>query len=601
MVYKRLSTLVVLVALILAVTSLWNDSFIVDEIPHVGAGYSYITRGDMRLNPEHPPLAKDIAGLALSLLPINQAAFSTQYWTSDINGQWNFGRTLIFNQTNNVDLVTRTAKTVMLLFFLLSVLLIYQWTNEKYGAKAAFIATLLFSFSPTVMAHSRFVTTDMPALFGVLLGAYFFIKFLEKPVHGRFWFAVLAFGVAQLTKFSAVLLAPLFILMTIVWIAANFKSLRSAATLFIRSILLMATGIILVVWPVYALHTMNYPPEKQKTDTTYNLGSYGNRLVADPVVWASDKPVIRPLAYYATGILMVNQRSIGGNTTFFLGEVRNFAWKKYFPIVYAIKEPLSFWLLTIVVLLYLAIKIKFSIPVDKRLRKSFIHSLQNWTKTYFVEFSMLLWIAMYWYLSIKANLNIGVRHLLPTYGFVFILLAGQLVRIAYRIKNKELGIRNKFNKTIIHNSIFIIPLLLGWYIYENISVYPYYLTYFNQVAGGSKGGHQYVVDSNLDWGQDLRRLSTWVEENNVNKISLDYFGWADQTYYLKNRLVWIRAGRYTSVKDFLAENPDGGYIAVSASFFMGSREKPETSYAWLDAYKPEQVIGNSIFVWKIEP
>src|SRR3989344_5861199 len=180
MTYKNLSALIVLVAIVLAITSLWDDSFIVDEIPHVGAGYSYITKGDYRLNPEHPPLAKDLAGLALSLFSINQSAFSTQYWTSDINGQWNFGRTLIYNRANNVDAITRTAKITMLLFFIFSAVLIYRWAQERYGStgspqageKAALIAILLFSFSPTVLAHSRFVTTDMPALFGILLGTY---------------------------------------------------------------------------------------------------------------------------------------------------------------------------------------------------------------------------------------------------------------------------------------------------------------------------------------------------------------------------------------------------------------------------------------------
>ena len=582
-----------LAALILATTSLWDDSFIVDEIPHVGAGYSYVTKGDFRLNPEHPPLAKDLAGLALSLLAIDQSAFSTQYWTSDVNGQWNFGRALIYNPVNSVDAITRTAKTTMLIFFILSAVLIYRWAQERYGKNAALIATILFSFSPTVLAHSRFVTTDMPALFGVLLGTYFFIKFLQKPGFWRFGLAAVAFGIAQLTKFSAVLLAPLFVLMTLAWIAANFKSLKSSVVLFIRSVLLMAMGIILIVWPVYALHTMNYPPEKQKTDTTEHLGSYGNRLFADPVVWASDKPVIRPLAYYATGILMVNQRSIGGNTTFFLGEVRNYAWKKYFPVVYAIKEPLAFWGLTLIVLLILSAQVK-----SLKLK---VKSVRNWTKTYFVEFSMLLWLAIYWYLSIRANLNIGVRHLLPTYGFVFILLAGQLVGIADRTKNLELRIKNKFKKSIIHYSIFIIPLLLVWYVYETVSVHPYYLTYFNQIAGGPAGGHQYVVDSNLDWGQDLKRLTAWVEENGVDKIHLDYFGWADQKYYLKDKLVWIDAGRYKNAMDFLAENPDGGYLAVSASFYMGSRGDPVNNYIWLDAYKPVATIGNSIFVWKIRP
>ncbi|MBI4158263.1 MAG: glycosyltransferase family 39 protein [Candidatus Yanofskybacteria bacterium] len=623
--YKKLSILVVLVALVLAITSLWDDSFIVDEIPHVGAGYSYVTKGDFRLNPEHPPLAKDLAGLVLSLLSIDQSVFSTQYWTTDINGQWNFGRTLIYNPANNVDAITRTAKTTMLIFFVLSAILIYRWTRERYGStgspqageRAALIAILLFSFSPTVLAHSRFVTTDMPALFGILLGTYFFIKYLQRPSRGTFWLAVLAFGIAQLTKFSVVLLAPLFILMIIAWCMVNSFSFRKSAILFIHSLVLMATGIILIVWPIYALHTMNYPAEKQRTDTEFHLGSYGNRLFADPVVWASNKPIIRPLAYYTTGILMVNQRSIGGNMTFFLGEVRNYAWKHYFPVVYAIKEPLAFWGLVIIALLALSLKVKnypapnFSADRHSEKRRvwyevSFYYqSLRSWVKTYFVEFSMLLWLAIYWYLSIKANLNIGVRHLLPTYGFVFILLAGQLSKI---IQNAKIKVKNDNVKYKIFNfklSLFTLNFtlftLLGWYVIDVIRVYPYYLTYFNQLAGGPSGGHRYAVDSNLDWGQDLRRLAIWVEKNNVTKIHLDYFGWADQGYYLKDKLVWIGAHTYKDDRDFLTQNPEGGYIAISASFYMGSREKPETSYAWLESYRPVTVIGNSIWVWKIMP
>ncbi|OGN08899.1 MAG: hypothetical protein A3J46_02455 [Candidatus Yanofskybacteria bacterium RIFCSPHIGHO2_02_FULL_41_11] len=595
---KKLSIFVVLAALTLAITSLWNDSFTVDEIPHVGAGYSYITKGDFRLNPEHPPLAKDVAGFSLSLLSISQSAFSTQYWTGDVNGQWNFGRTLIYDRTNNVDVITRTAKTTMLIFFVLSALIIFRWTNELYGSgKSGLTALFLFAFSPTVLAHSRFVTTDMPALFGILLGTYFFIKFIRNPTRKSFWFAALAFGVAQLTKFSAVLLAPLFIFIIVAWSMANSFSLKSFTVLFIRSLILMALGIILVVWPVYALHTINYPPERQRNDAASNLATYGNRLFADPVVWASDKPMIRPLAQYAMGILMVNQRSAGGNTTFFLGEVRNYAWKYYFPVVYAIKEPLPFWLLTIAVLLYLAAKMK--IPNSKFQ----IPNIRRWIKTYFVEFSMLLWIVMYWFLSIKANLNIGVRHLLPTYSFVYILLAGQIVKIIQNAKLKNSSRLGGIPKFYI--LIFTFLILLGWYITENIRVYPYYLTYFNQLAGGSSGGYRYVVDSNLDWGQDLKRLAMWVEKNissaSEDKIYLDYFGWADQNYYLKDKFVWLSAGKYKSTREFLADNLDGGYIAVSASFYMGSRENPETSYAWLDSYKPIATIGNSIFVWHIVP
>ena len=378
------------------------------------------------------------------------------------------------------------------------------------------------------------------------------------------------------------LLNPLFIILAIVWgLTLHDKIYSVAKTLFLAGMIIVL-GYLTIVWPIYGLHTLNYPAEKQKTETIYHLNSYGNRSIADKVIWTSDKPYIRSLTHYGLGVLMVTQRSIGGNTTYFLGEIEKNAWKKYFPVVYFIKEPLAFWGLVVIVLLNLAVIFK----PNK-------YKLKHWMANYFVEFSMLTWLAIYWYASITANLNIGVRHLMPTYGFVFILLAGQLVNLGNRLKT----INHK--KYVAFGSA--VGILLGWYLFENLKVFPSYLTYFNQVAGGPKNGYLYVVDSNVDWGQDAKRLTDWVNANKITKISLDYFGWADAGYYLGNKYIWINAGKYKNAREFITDNPDGGYIAVSKSFFMGSRGNPETSYAWLDSYTPIADIGNSIFVWRINP
>ena len=328
MMTKHIATIILVASSVLAFASVWNDSFIVDEIPHVGAGYSYVAKNDFRLNPEHPPLVKDLAGLALLTLDLNQSAFGTRFWNTDINGQWEFGRNLIFSSGNDAILITRAAKLPMLLFFILSAVIIFHWTRKLYGDKAALLATALFSFSPTVVAHSRFVTTDIPALFGVLLGTYFFINFLRHPSKKSFACAFLAFGIAQLTKFSLFLLNPLFIIMAIAWGLTMHNKISSVFRTLILTAGVIVFGYLLVVWPVYGLHTMNYPPARQKTDTTYLLGSYGNRLIADRVVEFSDKPYIRALNHYGLGVLLVTQRSIGGNDTYFLGETKNVAWKK---------------------------------------------------------------------------------------------------------------------------------------------------------------------------------------------------------------------------------------------------------------------------------
>src|SRR3989344_56910 len=176
-----IAAVIIISSLILAITSFWNDSLIVDEIPHVGSGYGYVKALDYRLNPEHPPLAKALATAPLLFLDLKQNAFQTKFWLQDINGQWDFGRFLIFQSGNDASLIAKAVKFPMLIFFMIAAWLVYFWTKKLYGNFAALTALTLFAFSPTVLAHSRFVTTDVPALFGVILATFFFIKFLKNP------------------------------------------------------------------------------------------------------------------------------------------------------------------------------------------------------------------------------------------------------------------------------------------------------------------------------------------------------------------------------------------------------------------------------------
>ncbi|MEK7583490.1 MAG: glycosyltransferase family 39 protein [Patescibacteria group bacterium] len=557
---RSLAITIMVIATILAITSVWNDSLIVDEDPHIGAGYSYLVMQDMRLNPEHPPLAKDLAALPLLFLDLDQTAFQSKAWQTDINGQWEFGRKLIYNSGNNADLITHAAKIPMLIFFIGSAIIIFIWSRKLWGDRAALLALTLFSFSPTIMAHARFVTTDMAALFGVLSATYFFTTYLQQPTRRNFWLASVFFGIALICKFSTILLVPLFIVLALIW---NYRFLLKTA-------LVIITGFVIIVWPVYFFHTRGYPPERQHRDTAQLLSVHNHQMLARGVVWASDKPVLRAAAQYGLGLMMVQQRSTGGNTVYFKGTITNSAGSWYFPFVYFVKEPLAWWGLVIIALCALILKLKsqnFKLQV-----------LRFKIKDHLPEVAMLLWLAMYWAVSITSTLNIGVRHLLPVYPFIIMLVAGQVSQFAYRVAR------------------YALYILLAWYVLANLSVYPFYLTYFNQTVGGASGGHEYVVDSNLDWGQDLKRFANWTKDNNIKKIELDYFGWADQYYYLGDRFLWLNADKYKSEADFKARNTSDGWIAVSATYLMN---ESKTKYAWLYAHKPITVIGNSIFVYRI--
>ena len=592
------AVLIIGISLVSAISSFWNDSLIVDEIPHIGSGYAYVKKLDYRLNPEHPPLAKALAAAPLLFLDLKQNAFQTKFWLQDINGQWDFGRFLIFQSGNDASLIAKAVKFPMLIFFMIAAWLVYFWTKKLYGNFAALTALTLFAFSPTVLAHSRFVTTDVPALFGVTIATYAFLKFLRSPKNPNFWLAGIIFGIAMLTKFSTFLLVPYFLILAVVYglIYSNQK-IKSAIRHSLFAICIFAIGFVLIVWPVYYLFTFNYPPERQLADTQFLLGSFGNRTLAGITEWTADKPVIRALGQYMLGLLMVGQRAVGGNTTYFLGEVSAEGWRYYFPVVYTLKEPLVWWIFTLIAIFSIAIKFSILPTPPKRLRLrrpgNFQFSKVNgWLKTHFVEFTMLLWLAIYWTTSIKSNLNIGVRHLLPIYPFAIILVSGQLSKIKNILKNHS-------KKILLSTYYFLFSFLMAWYVTENLRVWPYYLAYFNQLAGGSSAGYRYVVDSNLDWGQDLKRLSQWVEKNNIEKIHLDYFGWSDPVYYLGPKFQWLTAGQYKNAEDFI-QKTGGGWLAVSGTFYMNSRENPETSYAWLDNFKPAAMIGNSIWIWKLE-
>ena len=195
----------------IAFFSMLGDSTIMDEVSHLPAGYSYISQMDMRINPEHPPLVKDLAGGAVWLYskisgqPIN-FPYDIPAWTSDVNGQWDFGFALMYKMGNNADLMLLLGRLPMLLMMLLLGFYVFKWSRELFGSTAGLISLFLYSFSPTFLAHGRFVTTDVAAAMAIFIASYYFIRWLQNPSTKNLIVAGLVFGVAQLAKFSVFLL-----------------------------------------------------------------------------------------------------------------------------------------------------------------------------------------------------------------------------------------------------------------------------------------------------------------------------------------------------------------------------------------------------------
>jgi hypothetical protein len=320
----------------------------------------------------------------------------------------------------------------------------------------------------------------------------------------------------------------------------------------------------LIILPIYQFHVANYPPEKQIEDIQHILSNNTKfPALTDALVWMSDKPILRAYAQYMLGVSMVFMRVAGGNTTYFLGEVSNQAWPHYFPVAFFLKVPMALLIfIALSIMLWLKNILKFNL---------------NFVRKNFDEIAMLLFVIFYWTISITGNLNIGVRHVLPTFPFIYLLIAGQMKR--------WLGVRRGLTPRTL-----LVKAILAWYIISSLGVYPHFIAYFNEFAGGPDGGYRYIVDTNLDWGQDLRRLARFVEKNNIQNIKVDYFGGGDVKYYLAEKAQLWHAD----------DGPTTGWLAVSATFLQTSRAYPWASYEWLDKYEPVEKIGYSIFVYNIE-
>jgi hypothetical protein len=275
------------------------------------------------------------------------------------------------------------------------------------------------------------------------------------------------------------------------------------------------------------------------------------------------------LAEYFLGLLVALKASGWGQPLFFLGEVHPTGLRSYFPFVYLVKEPLALHVLTIVALAFALARISKGPRREER---------REWLKEHFTGLAFLVVLAVYWAALIRSNLNFGVRHLLPAFPLTYILVANQVVALSRRFR--PAWILRMF-----------LGALLAWQALTVLRVHPSYLAYFNELAGGPDGGWRYVNDSNLDWGQDVKRLAQFVEEHDIPAIRVSYFGPADAVYYLKDR--------YQGPVDCMA--PPQGWVAVSAMVYPGAPWNPQCDYRrQLPMEKLAAKIGYSIFVFHID-
>lgn len=588
----------------LAIGSMWNDSATVDEIAHIPSGYSYNDAHDYRLNPEHPPLAKMFSGLPLLFLDL-EFPYNERAWMQDVNGQWEAGWSFLYKLGNDADQMLLFARIPMVVIGLLAGIFTYLWAKDLFGPVAAVVAIFFFALSPNLIAHTRYVTTDVAASLGLLAALYFYVKFVKNPSWKLLFLSIFGLSLAQLLKYSDFVLYIMFALLAlgaIFWRPEEMPRGFFLEWLFKRrwlkktwvyggSLALIVFASFVVISAVYALVMYQMPVEKMQDLIVVGLPGENEAWARQGLLAMIEQPLLRPFAQWLIGLGMVFLRVAGGNTTYFLGQTSNQSWWYFYPVAVLIKTPLPTLMLSLMALVSsLFVGISFVRKAFADLPIAFFSKVSEvWTRVgvgfwrNYGAWTAMMVIVVFMATGVLGNLNIGLRHVLPFYPFWFILLGGFVV---WLFKKSKQNAKPAF--------FGMIAVLMIWYGASNLLTFPHYLAYFNETVGGYSNGHMYMSDSNVDWGQDLRRLADFVEKNKIEKIRVDYFGGGLPEYYLKDRYV-----RHTS-----NDGPTKGWFAVSATYFQNSfyysRVQGEKDYGWLKKYEPVEIIGGSILVYNID-
>ena len=506
--FSRNAALLVAAALAVAAVAGFGDSVTYDEGVHVLSGLTALRTGDFRLNPEHPPLVKLWAALPLALRGTPVPPAGAPGWT---NGDtYLLAREWLSEQVDGVSAV-RLARLPMLVVLAGFLVIVFTSVRTVLGPGAALLALAATALDPLVLGHGRLVTTDLPAALAIQGALVTLSRFLGRPTLARGLLFALAVGVASVTKFSWLLSVPALAAMGLVWLVRRPREMAGAAaglacpfvppSLGRRLLLLVAAaaGAASVAWvSIWASYGFRFEPYRGRDAATAvlrfdaNAGGEPARSRAEgwKIVredWATGRTrdgalvlavdrgrELRALPEpYLFGLAYVDRWS-RHRTAFLRGEISTQGWASYFPIAFVVKTPAATLLLLVLGAAVLAGR-RAAIRPEGRLL--------------FLGMSVFAvsWLAV----AVAGNLDIGLRHLLPAYPFLF-AVTGAAAALAVPGRARR-----------------AVGALLGLLVVESLASFPGHVGHFSLLAGGSGRGREWLADSNVDWGQDLLRLRAW--------------------------------------------------------------------------------------------
>jgi hypothetical protein len=521
-----IAALLALTHLVLAITAARDESPTFDEPTHLTAGYSYWVKNDYRLDPENGNLPARWASLPLLFGHLRFPAQSSHAWQHSSVGLTS--RQFFFELGNDAESILLRGRLMMSLFGAALCLLIFAWTRSLLGTIAGLISETLMVFDPNMLAHGALVTSDVTAAFFFTAAVWSVWRLFHLVTWQTLILAALSIAGLFLTKMSA----PSFLVMAGILglvricskepISVSLPGLRTTASAKMAKVAAIAAlGTIigaftfLSIWAAFGFRYSALTENGQPRDilnARWDFFLDGTGATGNILKFVRDHHVLPEAFVYGVTYVTKNSQS---RPSFLDEHWSNVGFRTFFLKAFLYKTPLP-----LIVLLALAVA-ALAVWSFVRWRKRKDADVQIPTLRPIQLAPLLVIIAVYGVFAWSTRLNIGHRHLLPLYPAIFIL-CGSCAWFAVRQRSKI--------------GVALLCLLISWDVFSSFSIRPHYLAYFNESIGGPTNGYKHLVDSSLDWGQDLPELKSWIaqrppDQTQRSNLYLAYFGTAKPAYY----------------------------------------------------------------------
>ena len=468
-----------------------------DEGNHIYAGYMSWMQKDFGLNPEHPPLVKLVAtlpllGMQLKMPPLLNRRYETEAFLG--------GKDFIYK--NDANTIAYRARLIAMLFTLLLATVVFLTAREFFGTGAGFLALGLMVFDPTMLGHGAVVTTDSAQSCFMLATLWMFYRYWKSPTLWRLVAVGVAAGLAFASKHSMILLVPMVGLLAVVELMrrpeAGTKAgqpplggriLRTAGALAAMSVI--AIGIL---WSFYGFRYSARPEgRKLAPPLEAQIESIPSKTQAAIVREVANLHLLPES--YLFGLSDVLAKSVGYHSFLFGKSYPTGLWY-YFPVGMLIKSTLTFLIFSGVLIWALATR-----------------RLNQWREILYLTIPPAVYMAF----SIAGGMNIGIRHMLPVYVCLFVLIGGAVW-------------------TVVRNNRKLLYVTVALLVFQAVSVsrvYPAYVSYANEAVGGPIMVHDYMTDSSSDWAQQMKSVARYLKARGIQNCWFAYFGEGvlDYSYY----------------------------------------------------------------------